>query len=89
MKHPLFAEEDFTEQSKALTKRSVEKGYNENEIQLQISKTFTIERAHLLNQKKQATSNRIPLILTYNCTLPDIHGAVNKHWDTLKKPQRF
>ena len=32
----------FTEQSKALTKRLAEKGYNENEIQQQISKTFTI-----------------------------------------------
>ena len=65
-------EEDLTEQSKALTKRLVERGYNENEIQQQISKTFTIERADLPNQEKQATSNRIPLILTYNCTLPDI-----------------
>ena len=67
-----ITEEDLTEQSKALTKRLVERGYNENEIQQQISKILTVERAHLLNQKKQATSNRIPLIITYNCTLPDI-----------------
>ena len=74
-----ITEEDFTEQSKALTKRLVERGYNDNEIRQQISKTFTIERDHLLNQKKQATSNRIPLILTYNRTLPDIKRAINKH----------
>ena len=72
-----------------LTKRLVERGYNENEIQQQISKTFTIERADLPNQEKQATSKRIPLILTYNCTLPDIKKAVNKHWDILKINRDF
>ena len=84
-----ITEEDFTEQSKALTKRLVERGYNDNEIRQQISKTFTIERDHLLNQKKQATSNRIPLILIYNRTLPDIKRAVNKHWDMLKINRDF
>ena len=29
-----------------------------------------IQRAHLINKKNLATSNRIPLILTYNRTLP-------------------
>ena len=63
--HPLFASteikkkcstvEDFTEQFKALKKRLVERGYNENEIQQQISKIFLIDRAHLLNQKNMAT----------------------------------
>ena len=47
--------EDFTEQFKALKKWLVERGYNENEIQQQISKIFLIDRAHLLNQKNQAT----------------------------------
>ena len=41
-------DEGFTEQSTLLTKRLVQKGYNENEIQEQISNTFMIERAHLL-----------------------------------------
>ena len=45
-------EEDFTDQSKALTNRLVKRGYNENEIKQEISKTFTTEWAHLLNQKK-------------------------------------
>ena len=63
-------EGDFTEHFKALTKWLVERGYNEKEIKQQISKTFMIDRDYLLNQKKQAVSNRIPLILTYNRTLP-------------------
>ena len=62
------------------------KSYNENKIQEQISKTLTIERVHLLNQKNQVTSNRIPLILTNNLTLPDIKRAVNKH---VKNKKRF
>ena len=41
---------------------------------------FTIERAHLLNQKNQAISNRIALILTCNPTFPDIKRAVSKHF---------
>ena len=80
---------DLMEQSKALTKRLVEKGYNENEIQQQISKIFTIERAHLPQQKNQAASNRIPLILTYNRTFQDIKRAVNKHLDLLKINRDF
>ena len=75
MKHPLISsaeikrnmchKEDFTEQSKALTKETL--------------KTFTIERAHLQNQKNQAASSKIPLILTYTRTLADLKRAVNKH----------
>ena len=82
-------EKDFAEQSKVLTKRLVGRGYNENEIRQQISKTFTIERAHLLNQKRQATSNRIPLILLCNRTVSDMKRAVNKHWDILKINRDF
>ena len=82
-------EKDFAQQSKALAKRLVEKGYNENEIRQQISETFTIERAHLLNQKRQATSNRIPLILSCNRTLSDIKRAVNKHLVVLKINRDF
>ena len=48
-----------------------------------------IERTYLLKQKKQVTSNRIPLILTYNCTHPGIKRAVNKHWDILKIGKAF
>ena len=84
-----ITEEDFTEQSKALTKRLVERGYSENEIKQRILKVFSIERAQLLNQKKQATSNRIPPILTYNRTLPDIKRAINKHWDIFKINRDF
>ena len=50
LKRICTTKEDFSEQSKAVTKRLVERGYNVNEIQQQILKTFTIERAHLLNQ---------------------------------------
>ena len=89
LKRICTTEEDFTDQSKALTKRLVERGYNENEIKQQISKTFMTERAHQLNQKKQATSNRILLILTYTRTLPDIKRAVCKHWDILKINRDF
>ena len=81
LKRIYTTQKDFTEYSKAPPKRLVERGYSENEIQQKISKTFTIEKSHLLNQKNQATSNRIPLILTYNGTLPDIKTAVKKHWD--------
>ena len=50
------------------------------EIHQQISKIFTIKRAHLLNQKNQATSNRILLIHK---------KAINKHWDVSKINRDF
>ena len=78
-----------TEGSKALRNRLGEKSYNETEMQQQISKTFTIGRTYLLKQKKQVASNRIPLILTYNCTHPGIKRAINKHWDILKIGKDF
>ena len=81
--------EDFTEKSKALTKRLVKRCYHENETQEQILKTFTNERDHLLNQTNQTESNRIPLILTYNRTFADIKRAVNKHWDIIKISRDF
>ena len=102
MKHPLFAysqalrlkricttKEDFREQSKPLTKRLVERRYNKNEIQQQILNTFTIERAHLLNQKNQAILNSIPLIFTYKRTLPDIRRTANKALGYIKNKLRF
>ena len=52
LKRICTTEEDFAEQSKALTKRLVERSYNDIEIQQKISNSFTIERAHVLNQKK-------------------------------------
>ena len=71
--------ENFTKQSKALIKRLVERGYNENRIQQQFSKTFIIARVHLLNQKNHAASNRIPLIFTHDSTLLDVKRVVSKH----------
>ena len=47
------------------------------------------ERAHLLNQNNQATSNRITLILPHNHALPDIKRTVNKHWNMLKINRDF
>ena len=78
-----------TEGPKALRNRLGEEVYNETEMQQQISKTFTIERTYLLKQKKQVTSNSIPLILTYNSTHPGLKRAVNKHWDILKIRKDF
>ena len=78
-----------TEGSKALINRLGEKCYNETEMQQQISKKLTIERTCLLRQKKQVTSNGIPLILTYNCTHTGIKRAVNKHWDILEIGKDF
>ena len=85
LKRICTTKEDLTNQSKALTKRLVEKRCNENEIQQQFSKTFTTERGPLLNHKNQTTSKNStntsynPTLLTYNPTLPDIKREVNRH----------
>ena len=89
LKRICTTKENFTKQSKVLIKWLVERSYNENRIQQQFSKTFTIARVRLPNQKNRAASSRVPLIFTYDGTLLDIKRLVSKHWDILKINRDF
>ena len=63
----------------------VKRGYNENFVEEQFERISTKERKSLL-EKKSTLSNqtRIPLVITYNTTLPNIKEIIYKHWNLLQ-----
>ena len=60
------------------------RGYKTEQVSKQIRKALQTPRENLLKDKEKEQSNRIPLILKYNRTLPSIKNIINKHWDILQ-----
>ena len=54
-----------------------------------IERTKTLERKNLLEEKAKNQSNRIPLVLTYNRTLPNVKRAISNNWNLLHINQEF
>ena len=48
-----------------------------------------MDRKKLLGEKGKKQSNRIPLLFTYNRTLPNIKRAMSNNWDLLRINQEF
>ena len=64
-----------------LKERLVNQGYNKKSIDQQFLKVKTIDRNELLKEKTHdKESKNKPLVLTYNCFLPNIGNIVRKHW---------
>ena len=64
----------------ALTKR----GYNKTDTTTQINRALTIPRAELLNKIKTSNTERLPLTVTYNRTLPELKIIIDKNWHILQ-----
>ena len=75
---------EFNKAGEQLTKTFISRGYNESEIKIQIDRTACQDRNELLRYKDRTLKAKIPCILTYNTQLPNIKGAINKHWNILK-----
>ena len=50
----------------------------------QLARTETITRQDLLNEKKKEQGNKLPFTTTFNKTLPNIKGTMDKHWHLLQ-----
>ena len=50
---------------------------------------MTLDRKKLLEEKAKKQSNRIPLVLTYNRTLPNVKRAISNNWNLLHINQEF
>ena len=61
-----------------------ERGYPKTTIQEAFCKSTTFQRENLLKNKKKKRSNRIPFVVTYNRTLPNLGAIINKHWNILQ-----
>ena len=48
-----------------------------------------MDRKKLLEEKAKKQSNRIPLVLTYNRTLPNVKRAISNNWNLLHINQKF
>ena len=77
-------DQDLKENLQDLTKTFINRGYDENMVNEQVTKAAAIPREQLLHPRTKEPSNRIPLIMKYNRTLPPIRTIINNHWEILK-----
>ena len=75
---------DYQSNVQTLRKAFLKRGYNEDQIQRQVSKANAVSRPELLKNRQRETDDRIPLVVTYNRTLPDIQSILKKHWHILQ-----
>ena len=68
---------------KELQKSFIDRGYEKEFIEKEIKKAGDIPRNNLLENKERKQSNRLPLITTYNRTLPNLKHIVKNNWDIL------
>ena len=76
--------EDFWNHANTLLKDLVKRGYKEETVSKEIDRAASQDRNTLLTYKEKTTTNRIPLIITYNRTLPDLNDIINKTWEHLQ-----
>ena len=80
---------EFQDSCDRLRNKLIEKGYKPQEINEGIERTKILDRKKLLEEKVKKQSNRIPLVLTYNRTLPNVKRAISNNWNLLHINQEF
>ena len=80
---------EFHDSCDKLRNKLIERGYKQQEINEGIERTKTLDRKKLLEEKAKKQSNRIPLVLTYNHTLPNVKRAISNNWNLLHINQEF
>ena len=80
---------EFQDSCDKLRNKLLERGYKQQEINKGIERTKTLDRRKLLEEKAKKQSNRIPLVLTYNRTLPNVKRAISNNWNLLHINQEF
>ena len=73
-------DDDFKRHTDAMTQHYLKRGYPQDLIMQSQHKPFAILHQDLIHKPvtKRATTNRLPLVLTYNLTNPDIIGLFTK-----------
>ena len=63
----------------------INRGFNKKFLDTEFQPLSGIERNALLAPKsKEKYQNRIPFVITYNITLPNVNQINNKHWHLLQ-----
>ena len=70
---------------KGLKDAFIKKGYHFQRLDRHFERAMSgADRKILLeNKEKPSTQGNVPLLLTFNKTLPNIKNVVNKHWHIL------
>ena len=79
LRHICSANNEFQDCCDKLSNKLIERGYKQQEINEGIERTKTLDRKNLVEEKAKKRSNRIPLVLTYNCTLPNVKRAISNN----------
>ena len=77
-------DKDFKENCSQLAETFHSRGYNKKFIDEQIGKVFTTPRRDLLKDRRREPLHRIPMIITFNRTLPPLSKIISKNWNTLQ-----
>ena len=75
---------DLRNNCKRLLNTLTKRGYNKTDTTTQINRAITIPRNELLNKIKTSNTERLPLTVTYNKTLPDLKTITDKNWHILQ-----
>ena len=75
---------DLHKNCKGLLNTLTKRGYNKADTTTQINRAITIPRNELLNKIKASNTERLPLTVTYNRTLPDLKTIIDKSWHILQ-----
>ena len=77
------SEEDFRSNANILKNDLVKRGYEENVVSQDIERAAIQERNQLLTYKEKTPSSRIPLIVTFNKSMPNLNKIINSTWEHL------
>ena len=76
--------QDYKKHTNNLKNVFISRGYKEEHVNDQLEKAEKVTRSEALVEKEKAQLKRIPLVVTFNRTLPDIRSIINKHWPILQ-----
>ena len=80
---------EFLKNCTKIMSRFTQRGYPESLTQEAYYKTTSKQRKSLLQTKEKKRSQRIPLVVTYNRTLPPLGPVINKHWHILQSDPKM
>ena len=75
---------DLHNNCKGLLNTLTKRGYNKRDTTTQMNRAISIPRKELLNKIKTSNTERLPLTVTYNRTLPDLKTIIDKNWHILQ-----
>ena len=77
-------QEDYNNAKTELIESFEKRGYDKENLKTQLQPLENIDRKDLLKYKEKTVSDKIPLTVTYNRTLPPLKNITDKHWHLLQ-----